>query len=188
MSKYIVLLAIFTVVFSCKEKTKKNRLAIELKAFYGQTVTFPEELKSASGQLPDFKDYPGSQNYKIIAYIDSAACTPCTLQTFTLWKNFTEKLEESNTRLIIILKSDRVREIQEILTYYDIDFPAFTDPEGHFRTVNRLPENPLLHTFLVDKNNRVAFVGSPIQNEKSWLLFQKTITQLNGNHGVLPPE
>lgn len=184
MGKYLISI-IFIMVFSCKEKPKNEGIANELKAFYGQPVTFPGRLKSVSGQFPDFKDFTGQKSYKIIAYVDSAACTPCTLQPFTLWKNFTGKLEELDTELIIILKSDRSHEIREILEYHDIHFPVFTDAEGQLKVLNRLPDNPLLHTFLLDKNNHVAFVGSPIQNEKSWLLFQKVIHRLNSNNGVL---
>lgn len=185
MSKNIILIVLI-ITFSCKEKPKNNEISTTLKVFYGQTIVFPEALKSVSGQQTNLKDYNCPKSYKLIAYIDSTACTPCTLDNFTLWKNFTEKLEQSDTELIIILKSDRDREIQEILTHYDIHFPAFINPEGNFKTLNQLPENSLLHTFLVDKNNRVAFVGSPIQNEKSWLLFQEVITQLKSNKGILP--
>lgn len=174
------------MAISCKKNTKNEKIAAELKTFYGQTIIFPDELKNVSGELPDFKYYSCPKSYKIIAYIDSAACTPCTLQNFTLWKNFTEKLEKSDTELIIILKSDRNQEIQEILNHYDIHFPVFINPQGDFKTTNHLPTNILLHTFLLDKKNQVAFVGSPIQNENSWELFQKVISQLNNHNGILP--
>lgn len=185
MNKTIALVFL-VLIFSCKEKSGPGKIATELKAFYGQTIRFPEELKSVSDRIPDFKDYNCQRSYKIIAYVDSAACTPCTLQTFTLWKNFTDKLEKADAELILVLKSEKDREIRDILAHHDILFPVFIDREGKFKVINRLPESALLHTFLLDKTNHVAFAGSPIQNEKSWLLFQKVIAQLDGNQGILP--
>lgn len=186
MNKFLILI-VLTLIVSCKKNTPNEKIAEELKSFYGQTITFPDELKNISDESPDFKDYACPKSYKIIAYIDSADCTPCTLQSFALWKNFTEKLEQSDAELIIILKSGPNPEIQETFNFYDMHFPAFINPKGDFKIENHLPTSTLLHTFLLDKNDQVAFVGSPIQNENSWQLFQKVISQLNTHNGILPP-
>ena len=34
-----------------------------------------------------------------------------------------------------------------------------------------LPDNNMLHSFLLDKENRVVLVGSPLQNDKMEKLF-----------------
>ena len=67
------------------------------------------------------------------------------------------------------------------------DLPVFYDPDGAFERANpQLPANPLFHTFLLDRDNRVVLVGSPIGNPKMWELCKSTIDRLIENGGILP--
>lgn len=69
---------------------------------------------------------------------------------------------------------------------FEYRFPIFFDPDGIFETTNRLPANPLLRIFLLNQDNQVIFIGAPIQNEKSWTLFEKTMQRLIANKNQLP--
>lgn len=185
--KYLILSIIITfLISSCKEKPQNEKIAAELKSFYGKHIVFTDNLKSVFDETSYFKDLNWSRNYKIISYIDSTDCTPCSLEPLSLWKNFTSELTELDTELIVILKSDKINDIHEILTRYGIHFPVFADKESTFKQINHLPSNHLLHTFLLDKHNQVVLAGSPIQNEKSWQLYKKVIHQLKSNKGELP--
>ncbi len=67
------------------------------------------------------------------------------------------------------------------------DYPVFLDTAGVFERSNPgLPANPVFHTFLLDRENRVVLVGSPIGNAKMWDLYKSTIARLVANGGTLP--
>ena len=44
----------------------------------------------------------------------------------------------------------------------------------------QLPSNPMLHTFLLDENNEVLVVGTPLENEKIDRMFWRTVKEKLG--------
>jgi len=51
-----------------------------------------------------------------------------------------------------------------------------------------IPTDIRFHVFLLDKNNRVTLIGSPLHNESLWNLYKQTIDTLLANGGVMPDE
>lgn len=61
------------------------------------------------------------------------------------------------------------------------------DPDRLFLRKNKLKlDDKIFHTFLLDRENRVVLVGSPIGNPRMWELYKTTIARLVENGGVLP--
>ncbi len=50
-----------------------------------------------------------------------------------------------------------------------------------------VPQNELYHTFLLDRDDRVVLVGSPVGNPRMWDLYKRTIEKLIENGGRMPP-
>lgn len=50
-----------------------------------------------------------------------------------------------------------------------------------------VPQNEHYHTFLLDRDDRVVLVGSPVGNPRMWELYKRTIEELTGNGGRMPP-
>ena len=69
-------------------------------------------------------------------------------------------------------------ELYDKLKLYDSDLPVWVDAKGEFSQVNALPDNLLFHVFLLNRDNRVMLVGSPIGNPKMWKLYENTIARL----------
>lgn len=44
------------------------------------------------------------------------------------------------------------------------DIPVYIDSEDRFNRLNRFPSDPIFHTFLLDKDNKVAVIGNPVHN------------------------
>ena len=77
--------------------------------------------------------------------------------------------------------------VQQTIADYRLQFPVLLDTAGIFERSNpQLPENPVFHTFLLDRDNRVVLVGSPLGNPKMWELYKSTIDRLVANGGILP--
>ncbi len=51
-----------------------------------------------------------------------------------------------------------------------------------------VPDNSDYHTFLLDRDNRVVLVGSPVGNPKMWELYKSTIARLGEGAGIMPEE
>ncbi len=74
------------------------------------------------------------------------------------------------------------------MTLTDFGFGYILDSTGQFMADNRIPTDRRFHTFLLDKENRVVLVGSPIGNPKMWELYKSTIARLAAHGGTLPDE
>mgnify|MGYP000925728807 FL=1 len=42
-------------------------------------------------------------------------------------------------------------------------------------TLNKFPKNPQYQTFLLDKDNKILLIGSPIGNHHIWNLYKQII-------------
>lgn len=184
----IRILALFMVInlWGCGRQSKEDKLSSEMKAFYGKKILFTDNLFRNKGDdslaMNPIQHIP----YKIVAYIDSVGCTPCALEKLTLWEKYIPRLEQWNVSLLFIVRNSNIGEVEQVVQEFRIPFPIFFDPGGLFETTNRLPANPLFRIFLLNQDNQVIFIGAPIQNEKSWTLFEKTMQRLIANKNQLP--
>ena len=104
----------------------------------------------------------------MVAFADSLA------HSFRIIYLFTPKKHDSR-RVKVSLRSNT------------LDYPIFIDRNATFAKQNpNLPQDPKLHTFLVDKNNKVVFVGSPLHNSSFLAFYKMTIQRMIDNDGVLP--
>ena len=62
------------------------------------------------------------------------------------------------------------KEIISTLRLEKFNVPVFIDYRRKFDELNRLPENQLFRTFLLDENNKIRLIGNPIHGmEKLYL-------------------
>lgn len=63
-----------------------------------------------------------------------------------------------------------------LLRYSDFKYPVLIDNEQMFLKLNKqIPNNKKLHTFLLNSNNDVIFIGNPLENGRIEDLFEKQI-------------
>ena len=51
--------------------------------------------------------------------------------------------------------------------------------QGDMQKINQFPAEPAFQTFLLDSLNRVLLIGSPVENDKIWTLYQRSLSSLN---------
>ncbi len=132
-----------------------------------------------------------SASAKVLVYYNAEGCTPCRLKQLFEWHALMQDLgaADSTCRFLYLLNTSAttVDEIEVALYGSRFDYPVFLDTAGVFERSNPgLPANPVFHTFLLDRENRVVLVGSPIGNPKMWELYKSTISRLVANGGTLP--
>ena len=76
--------------------------------------------------------------YRLVVYIDSVQCSSCSLQEMYHWEPFIDSISKDKD-----------------------------DTCGSFLNANKhIPNNSLLHTFMIDKNDSVVLIGNPHTNPK----------------------
>lgn len=186
--KFLYILPIFFIC-SCTN----NRLIKDMRSLMGQQITVSVDwntvLKGKDTVLSDFTKVP----IKLIVWVDSLGCTSCEANSMYMWKdiaNYADSLSQwFNIIFLFTPKKKDLPALSTVLTRELLDYPIFIDLNGRFVRQNpNLPKNRQLHTFLLDKNNKVVMVGSPLYNPTLWKLYKRTIQTMINNDGVLPTQ
>ena len=128
---------------------------------------------------------------RLIIYFAATRCNLCTLRSLEQWNQEIRTSQISTNRILFIFHTTPIhkKSICSLLKASRFSYPILIDTVGTFERANpHLPSDPLFHTFLLDRDNRVVLVGSPIGNPKMWELYKSTIARLVENGGTLPPE
>lgn len=123
----------------------------------------------------DTCDYrPNNYDYLLVVNIDSFECTSCNLYNFFQWKPWTDlsiQKEDAFSMVFIFQPKSKERiSIENKIkkhSYIFRNIPFYIDEEGVFMKKNfnyKIPSE--MHTFLIDKNNSIVYVGNPTNNLK----------------------
>lgn len=161
--QFILLLSVLLSFVSCSNKKKYHMIQMA-DAMIGR------EIKWSNDSIMHEK------TLKIITIIpDTGSCTTCSMQVYD-W--YLYKLDLNNKGLecdIIYVLGDSIElepEIQKLLGYYNL---YYTNCFQSFAESNKEILACTFKTFLVDKNNRIKLVGSPLNNENLWKLYKEVI-------------
>lgn len=116
--------------------------------------------------------------YKLIIYIDSASCSPCFVSHMLDYMGAVVDLDSVgvNTLFIFESKQEQKENLESSLAQLAYPLRAIVVPNGSFSSVNpHLPSSTLLHSFLLDKENKVIVVGNPARNDKVKELMLNTV-------------
>ena len=181
----------FTLLLFCS--CANNRLIKELEQFMGQEINLSSDLSALWEEkeitLSDFAEAP----LKLVVWYDSLGCTSCDVSRMYQWSemiSYADSLAES-FRIVYLFtpKKDNLYSLNITLQADKLDYPIFIDQHATFVKQNpSLSKNRQLHSFLLDKNNRVVLVGNPLHNPSLWSLYKRTIQKMIDNDGVLPEQ
>lgn len=174
-------LMLFLLLVSCSQ----NRTTKDLQQLFGKQVVLPENgrwrvLNRDTTVVPD-REIP-----KIMVYYNSQGCTSCRLKELMMWSSLIVEIQSmpvSDTSkvefLFILASGEEIRSLTMTLQQYDFKTPVLLDTQKSFEMQNLLPEKEIFHYFLLDRDNKIQLVGSPINNPKMWALYKKRIVELN---------
>jgi hypothetical protein len=152
------------LLFSCASKLNKN--AEILQKFYGQKIYLPQNEQ---------EDLRFSKSLKIITKINGD-CPPCINQV-TYWDSLYWKQNIKIPLLIYLVSKDSVA--MQKVNYINNNHSNITllyDKDNDFIKTNKLFIDSKFHTMLLDEQDEVLILGSPIKNDMMEKLY---INELN---------
>ena len=171
------LLLFITFSLSSCQLSRKNDIKKIVDEWQGKVIIIPSE--------PEYKTLgrdtlcPGlwDQPYKVFTYIDSIGCTGCQLGLYD-WKALIDSCsrQQINIGFIFVVHSSNFRQFTGDVRFEEFDYPIIYDYHNRFHKLNHFPPVPY-RTFLLNKDNRVQVIGSPINNPKMWELYKTVITR-----------
>jgi len=168
--KSLVVLIVSFVCLSCQNKQTKEIETI-ITEMQGKVIKFPKSLKSTTTE----NNLLLNDKYKMVVYFDTTGCNECKMR-FRDWIDIIEYTHDSlpNLSLIFIVspKKGDSKEVVFLINKYKVKYPFFIDSLNQFEVLNKLPKEHRFHTFLINRQNKIVLIGSPIGNDKMWNLHK----------------
>lgn len=164
----------------CERKSNIKNDVVRLES---RSIEIPTEyMMCIEGTSDSF--FVKSDALKWIVYLDSANCSSCSLRSLYIWHNFLDKIEKyrEDIGVFFIVHPSVTEDVGSLyLTAKGLHFPVpiYLDTLNCFIKDNpHIPSNPLMHTFLLDENNRVILVGNPMQRPRIEDLFWSMVKKV----------
>ena len=177
-----IIIPVVLLFLSCGNSRKIKE---DLKILQSKSITIPKDVKIlVHGEDSVINNFMDSE-LKWIVYADSVSCNSCIVSNMTNWMNLVFYAEAFNDRLKYYFifnprKSDEDDIRLSLKTSY-FDYPIILDIDGKFEKLNpHLPKNKAMHTFLLDKDNKVILVGDPLRNKKIKETFYEMVEERLG--------
>lgn len=164
---FTLLMGSCILLFSCKENEKEEITKI-VTEWQDKEIIFPEDLFfTRYGQDTIQYEMPES-DYKILLYVDSVGCTGCKLQLHK-WNEFITEVDSFTNHSVPVLfffhPKDK-RELAYLLKRDGIAVPVCLDENDRLNSINRFPSRHDFQCFLLDKDNKVVYIGNPVHNTR----------------------
>lgn len=172
-------MCLYSILYSCNTDNEQKLLK-EINLIQSKPIN--------CNQYKWSHDNTTIEKLKYIVYSDSVNCISCSIHQMDLWNALLEYSKSYNGQLHFYFifrpaKKD-IKSVESILNKnVKFNYPILLDTLGEFEKLNpHLPKNHLLHTFLLDENNRVVLVGNPLRNKKIEEMFYKIVEEKLGKH------
>lgn len=176
--RLILGLCVCLLVSSCEE-SEKERLSRLVSEWEGKEILFPAH-STFTIQGKDTIDFHFQDaEYKVVTYIDSIGCTSCKLQ-LPRWKELmaeVDSLTGGRVPFLFYFHPKDIKELQFLTNRDEFIYPVCFDGKDDFNRLNHLPSETMFQTFLLDRENRVIALGSPVQNPKVTKLYLDLIKE-----------
>ena len=164
---FIVVVLLCSACAGKNERTKN--LEAELRLFQEKAITFPDNMVAMNfdeQMQPDMALL--SRPLKMVVYVNQEGCQDCRLRSLLpVYMFMLENQKLAHFGVVIILHPAQIEAAESTLSEMNLRRTVFFDPDGSFERLNpHLPQNEQFHTFLLNEDNKVVLVGSPIHNEK----------------------
>lgn len=180
MRLFIYLFFILLLV-ACKQNSQEKEI---LKKLLGKEIKFSDKVQilgTKDSVLQDFLE----KDIKILVYTDTLGCTPCKFKVNT-WLYYIDQLKEYSNVAFLFYFSQRSIMLEKEFRIYDFKTPIILDSLDSLNKMNNLSYGQRYQTFLLDKQNKIVLVGSPVDSPNIWKLYKTAIDKMIANGGILP--
>lgn len=178
LTQWIGMFALSTVAFAACNNQRRETIARAVEQWQGRTVQMPEGTVFTVQARDTVAMDVHAPVHKVLVYVDSTGCTSCRLQLHE-WKKFIAEVDsatQGRVPFLFFLSPKSVKEARYITRRDDFTHPICVDMQNRLDSLNHFPKVEMFHTFLLDRDNRVAVIGNPIHNRAVRELYMKTLT------------
>jgi hypothetical protein len=153
------------LLFSCKENEKEEIRKI-VSEWQDKEIIFPEDVVFTRYGHDTLQYEMPESDYKILLYVDSTGCTSCKLQLHK-WREFiteVDSLTSGSVPVLFFFHPKDKRELTYLLKRDEITVPVCLDENDRLNFLNRFPSREDFQCFLLNKDNKVVYIGNPIYN------------------------
>ena len=175
--KHIFWIMCLWLLASCSESREEAMLRL-VNEWKDKSVIIPvRSVFTVQGKdVVDF-NYRDAE-YKILVYTDSIGCTSCKLQ-LPKWKRMIAEVDSLTGGSVPFLFYFHAKDPKELRFYLRRDnftYPVCFEEDDYINRLNRFPSDMTFQTMLLDKENKVVAIGSPVLNPKIKDLYLEIIT------------
>ena len=155
-----------------------------LSQMLGERIDFPTSMQTADDRnVTAF--VPDTSKSHIVVYFDSMSCQSCSIKRIPEWDEFIDSLSRicSDSEVIFVLspKTTDYREARNAMITFSRDYKIALDSMGTFANSNPcLSNDARFHTFLLNPQNEIIIVGSPLNNQAMWNLYKNELARMHG--------
>lgn len=175
--KHIAWIMCLWLLASCSESREEAMLRL-VNEWKDKSVIIPvRSVFTVQGKdVVDF-NYRDAE-YKILVYTDSVGCTSCKLQ-LPKWKRMIAEVDSLTGGSVPFLFYFHPKDSKELRFYLRRDnftYPVCFEEDDYINRLNRFPSDMTFQTMLLNKENKVVAIGSPVLNPKIKDLYLEIIT------------
>ena len=181
MKSFFVIL-LFFFFYGCKGR---DDFKSDLKALQTRPIILPLDSMQRYNNEGNDTSSCSVKSLKFIVYSDSVECVSCKLKRMYMWDSLMVKVEKVNIPVGFYFIFSPKKEDMSMFNFTMETIPPsgfiYVDTTNIFMRINPyIPQNPVMHTFLLDENNNVLLVGNPLENEKIKKLFWQIVEEKLG--------
>lgn len=170
--RYIHLLIMFGLVFICS-CSNNQRLKKEIVTMQSKTINLCLDSMACVYNKNDAQGAEHNHSsFKIVYYIDLPECSSCILMKKNKdWENLLDSITSCRNKLqacfILHPVAFNMDAFRFAVKASAITVPVYVDTAGVFMRNNpHISDNPILHTFIIDEENRAVLLGDPVGNSQ----------------------
>lgn len=175
MRKLPVLILLAAILAVCSCKSEKDRIAEIVEYWQGREIVFPEVMTDfLTGDTIDLSD----ADFTIFTYVDSLGCTGCKMK-LAVWREFLNSIDSitnRDVRFLIVVDGSDTQDLNYFVRSSGFEQPIYVDTDHSMAQSYVFPEKVTLQTFLLDKENKVMTIGSPIYATEIERMYKEIIT------------
>lgn len=167
---YILLVAVSAIFSACDSRKKEVQERVE--KMQSSKVTIPYEKMECwtSDSLRSVDSWKHAK-LRLVHYADSASCSSCLLQKLVKVEILfrMERLSDYEFCNVFIAtpKGKAKKKLKKEYEEGQIPRTVFVDTANVFIQTNpNIPSETMYHTFLLDENDSIIFVGNPLAGQK----------------------
>lgn len=177
MKKIIITILIIILNSSCNNI---KAISNDIEKLKSKAIVIPKDHKMMIFNNDSTNTLTYNEQLKLVIYYNSESCSSCALKKLYLWKDYIQLAKSHKGLLqnyfIFNPKHSDLNSLKLYLLSSSIDCPVIVDTLGEFEKLNtHLPDNQMMHTFLLDQDNKVILVGNPIMSSRIEKLLTKEI-------------